>query len=427
MDKSKAPMASLVDALNDVKEHIYDGPPLVNTFLNELNEDAASELDGNPKKRKYINHQKLELDYLRKKVEEMEKQMKILGSMQQEQVVSGTQWKDMAQEQRYQMQLAMMENARLKAALQDELTFAETLAGIVQKRPKVLQLPTTKDHNWKEFKLVADATERSAAFTAIADREYNKVLNMYLQRQIQENHTIKSTTVKYLDDGANPGIVIESFNRLAFPHVPFRMIGQAIWSFLNADHVNDSSASDSFEKLATIEENMVYMKSRWHISSENVAESRLVIKRFVEDSREIVVWRNIIEDAKIPLDPLAITFNGSGWAIVEHTSDEGATLQFFTEISTPLTQAPRLVASPSAGELQIAAADASLAFPNQIADLDTDYQVGAFTDSILSAYRNAYRRFESASMRLLSNMQNEDLLLKSLDQFVELMDFDTTH
>ncbi|KDO18248.1 hypothetical protein SPRG_16369 [Saprolegnia parasitica CBS 223.65] len=397
-----------------------------------LRGDAPPADDGQPRKRKYVNHQKLELDYLRKKVEEMEKQMAILGSMQTETVLAGAQWQDMAKDQQLQMQLAIMENARLKAALQDELAFAETLAGIVQKRPKVLQLPTTKDSNWQEFKLVADATERAAAFTAIADREYNKVLNLYLQRQLHETHTVKSTTVKYLDDGVRPGIVIESFNRLAFAHVPFRMLGHAIWSFLNADHVNDAAnGSDSFENLGSPEDNMVYMKSRWQISPGTVAESRLVIKRFIEETREIVVWRNIIEDALLPFDPLAITFNGSGWAIVEQTADNGSTLQFFTEISTPLTQTPPLLASPSPDELLLenvlapepALSASMLAVPRMETDVGDNYQVGAFTDSILSAYRNAYRRFEAASMRLLSNMQHEDLLLSSLDQIVELVDF----
>ncbi|OQR93965.1 hypothetical protein ACHHYP_02003 [Achlya hypogyna] len=411
---------------------VLAGMASTSSFLDELikAEDAEHATDGGAKKRKYVNHQKLELDYLRKKVEEMEKQMEILGSMQTAQVMGGTQWKDMAKEQQLQMQLAVMENARLKAALQDELRFAETLAGIVQKRPKVLELPTTKDSTWREFKLVADAAERATAFTAIADREYNKVLNLYLARQIQETHTVKSTTVKYLDDGVAPGIVIESFNRLAFNLVPFRMLGHAIWSFLNADHVNDVAGSDSFEKLATLDETMVYMKSRWQISAGHVAESRLVIKRFVEETREIVVWRNIIEDALLPLDPLAITFNGSGWAIVEQTNDGGSTLQFFTEISTPLTQTPPLLASPSPDELQLdVAAPAApmpasmLAVPRLDTEVETGYQVGAFTDSILSAYRNAYRRFEAASMRLLSNMQHEDLLLSSLDQIVELVDF----
>jgi hypothetical protein len=61
---------------------------------------------------------------------------------------------------------------------------------------------------------------------------------------------------------------------------------------------------------------MVYMKSRWQISESLMAESRLVVKRFMHGtSQEIVVWRNIIEDAHMPLDAAALTFSGSGWYV----------------------------------------------------------------------------------------------------------------
>ncbi|CAK4124396.1 unnamed protein product [Aphanomyces euteiches] len=285
--------------------------------LSEDSLDDSSSTSG--KKRKYVNRQKLELEYLREKVEALQKQMEILGSMQTNQQQTGSEWKDLAAEQKMQTQMAFLENARLRAALQEELAFAETLAGIVRKKPKVLDLPTTKDLQWREFKLVDDPEDRAVAFSAIPDREYNKVINTLLQRDADtaSKKTVKSTTVKYLDDGVVPGIVIESFNRLTFPGVHFHILGFALWSFINGD-IGDVTAapgmsSDTFEKLATLGDNIVYMKSRWRISESLFAESRLLIKRFVEESRQIVVWRNIIDDSLIPLDPNALTFHGSGW------------------------------------------------------------------------------------------------------------------
>ncbi|KAF0725067.1 hypothetical protein Ae201684_016465 [Aphanomyces euteiches] len=381
--------------------------------LSEDSLDDSSSTSG--KKRKYVNRQKLELEYLREKVEALQKQMEILGSMQTNQQQTGSEWKDLAAEQKMQTQMAFLENARLRAALQEELAFAETLAGIVRKKPKVLDLPTTKDLQWREFKLVDDPEDRAVAFSAIPDREYNKVINTLLQRDADtaSKKTVKSTTVKYLDDGVVPGIVIESFNRLTFPGVHFHILGFALWSFINGD-IGDVTAapgmsSDTFEKLATLGDNIVYMKSRWRISESLFAESRLLIKRFVEEGRQIVVWRNIIDDSLIPLDPNALTFHGSGWAMVEHDVNS-TVIQFFTEISTPLTQVavvPAPLSPPSDDEND--------------AVVDSQFQVGTFTDSILSAYRNAYRRFENASMRAWSKMQQDQTasLLTNLDAFLQ--------
>jgi hypothetical protein len=223
-----------------------DGIPcldLEQTFSEDNGVDDNNKT-GSSKKRKYINRQKLELDYLRKKVEEMQKQLEFLESMQRNQVQNGSQWKDEAKEQQRHAHEAMLENVRLKTAIQEELTFAESLAGIVQKRPKVLTLLTTKDDHWKEYKIAcSDANGRRAAFSEIADREYHKVLRSLLfhghhhDDQFTVKNTVKkSTTVKYFDDdGESPGIAIESFNRLQFQHVHFRMLGFAIWRFMNGD------------------------------------------------------------------------------------------------------------------------------------------------------------------------------------------------
>ncbi|ETV82821.1 hypothetical protein H257_04601 [Aphanomyces astaci] len=394
--------------------------------LDDGSSSSSTTAAGLGKKRKYVNRQKLELEYLRDTVDALQKQMDFLGNMQANQQQTGSEWKDLAAEQQLQAQLAFVENARLRTALQEELAFAETLAGIVRKKPKVLDLPSTSNNAWRDFKLVADIEARNTAIHAIADREYNKVLHNVLQSDAADStspstahQTVKSTTVKYLDDGIVPGIVIESFNRLMFPHVPFHILGHALWSFLNGDigDVSHAASGSSFDQLDSVGDDVVYMKSRWRIGNHNAhsadkelhAESRLLIKRYVEPSRQIVVWRNIIEDALLPLDASALTFHGSGWAMVEHDT-AGTIVKFFTEISTPLTHA---TSSPSVASAGFLAAGSSghaddAAMLTSVSD-DASFQVGRFTDSILSAYRNAYRRFEHASMQAWSQMQKADV------------------
>ncbi|ETW10287.1 hypothetical protein H310_00629 [Aphanomyces invadans] len=404
-----------------------DAAGLENVLSEESLDDGSSSSTtsgGLGKKRKYVNRQKLELEYLRDTVDALQKQMDFLGNMQANQLQSGSEWKDLAAEQQMQTQLAFMENARLRAALQEELAFAETLAGIVRKKPRVLDLPSTASNALRDFKLVADVEARHTAIHAIADREYNKVLHSILQSESADRsspaaQTVKSTTVKYLDDGVVPGIVIESFNRLMFPHVPHHILGYALWSFLNGDigDVTHAASGSSFERLASVGDDVVYMKSRWRIGNHHsdsadkdlYAESRLLIKRFMEDTRHIVVWRNIIEDALVPLDATALTFHGSGWAMVEQHTD-GTIVTFFTEISTPLTHATVSPTHVNASGVLGASTptDALTTAEDALVDEDTSFQVGRFTDSILSAYRNAYRRFEHASMQAWRQMQKAD-------------------
>jgi hypothetical protein len=98
--------------------------------------------------------------------------------------------------------------------------------------------------------------------------------------------------------------------------------------------------------------------------------------------------------------------------------NERATLTFFTEISTPLRQQQQVdvpIRMPSDVNTTMTnvvphhyhhhapfhgVAQHQMPFKSE-SDI---FQVGTFTDSILSAYRNAYRRFERASMDMWSSM-----------------------
>lgn len=103
--------------------------------------DTASEAEtiSSSRANPYKNRQKLELEYLKAKVRELEKELRRLEQENDEKLVGvgDSVWRRVAQQQSIERQKALSENAKLKHQLEEQIKFSKSLKKVIRKRPNL--------------------------------------------------------------------------------------------------------------------------------------------------------------------------------------------------------------------------------------------------------------------------------------------------
>lgn len=101
----------------------------------ELVENANSHRSGAPKSR-----QKQELEYLKAKVRELERELRRVEQANDERLVEvgDSLWQRVAQQQSIERQKSLSENAKLKEQLEAQLKFSKSLEKFIKKRPSLV-------------------------------------------------------------------------------------------------------------------------------------------------------------------------------------------------------------------------------------------------------------------------------------------------
>ncbi|OQS04544.1 hypothetical protein THRCLA_03228 [Thraustotheca clavata] len=300
---------------------------------------SSPETDESQRKRRHVarlatirtqrhrKKQQEELVYLKRKVQELQTQLEELPSPPNSSTESTSKWERLARDERKRQYDVMQENSKLKAALEEQVKFAECLVDIIKKRPRLTVLSDSAHDQWQFLKLVAEPKARRAAFHAIADREYAKVDSAFIEAGIVDVTDFSRKDVPKLKDNGDIEIHGTICGRLS---VPFSIVLEAAWEVLRGA-VEMKKLKGEYTIIDEIDDSTAYVESKWYHTAVN-SQSRLIVKKYMEPNKRcVIVSRSIYEDEAIPLDPNYATCNEVSWLSVDAEDNGEVTARFFTK------------------------------------------------------------------------------------------------
>ncbi|OQR90888.1 aldo-keto reductase [Thraustotheca clavata] len=335
----EVPMATNVQIdLGDLMAGLSDGENEEDDATSEPSESSASEKDSSPKlapvnlkrkmqlaqaSKKHRLRQKDELSYLRDKVMNLNSQLSMLQKIKELEGEHGSQWEQLARSQFLERQKAHQENAKLKAALEEQLKFAEALQSMIQKKPR-LSFPSMIDNEeWKLSKLSKDRDARRHAMKMIMDKQY-ELLNGILVRSglFDPKEEIKQSKIS-----ARPSEETISIDFIRFHTLPwdYELVAEATWQVCTtniADEIkNVGDLLEAVDNDTRYCEKIMCQQGRTECpffgrSRANVI-GQVLFKRFFEKDRIVIVWKAIMEDELYPRDPMTLLANQQAWVVIE--------------------------------------------------------------------------------------------------------------
>ncbi|OQS04549.1 hypothetical protein THRCLA_03227 [Thraustotheca clavata] len=263
-------------------------------------EEKRSVLPATRRTQRHRKRHQDELAFLKSKVKELTEHLQILQHVKELEADSEPccEWKKLAQNEKKREQEVMSENRRLKDAIEEQVKFAEYLVTILEKKPRLGLLSPGLADQWQMLKLVAEPTARAAAFHAIADREYAKVESVMIEGNLIDRQEESHSYIPKLINGV---LEVQTAVFILYP-VHYNLLAEASWRVLRGSIELDpmTGIHASYQLLHEIDPNTVYISSMWHYSGGGY-QARMIVKRYIEENRQIIISRSIHEDELHPL------------------------------------------------------------------------------------------------------------------------------
>ncbi|CAK4081818.1 unnamed protein product [Aphanomyces euteiches] len=197
-------------------------------------------------------------------------------------------WERAARDQLYAKSKALCENEQLRAHVEENATFIEEMTRALQKRPRLSLNSHSED--WKAYKLAAQASLRTAAIHAIADRQYALLDTVFIKSGLFENS--EEVIREELMNQTSGSVLFERVYHVPLA-APFRLIGAE-------------------ESLEIIDPYTVYRAYR-NVDKTAAAYANMIYKYYVEADREVCVWRSVLKDELMPHMTQGTVHDQWGW------------------------------------------------------------------------------------------------------------------
>ncbi|KAG9407465.1 hypothetical protein AC1031_002186 [Aphanomyces cochlioides] len=268
--------------------------------------------DANCKKRSRINYQKEELLRLRRQVEELKHELKVVSESKRQ---CKSIWAVAARHERREIQRAKEEQEQLQTAVNERAAFIAYMKRMLAKKARYAASPPCL----QELKLVAQASLRTAAIHAIAGRQRRRQVHTFIQAGVlaQEEDLFRATLIVLPDNRQGVRVI----NHLNLP-VPYRVAAQACWRATCGD-LRPSAPPNASETLERIDERTIYERFRQPCRGGVTAISNTIRKYFEDDDVDMLVWRSVLEDALEPHMFKGVVDDMAGWMVCRpHPDDE---------------------------------------------------------------------------------------------------------
>ncbi|EQC28694.1 hypothetical protein SDRG_13569 [Saprolegnia diclina VS20] len=349
---------------------------------------SCSEADSPPKadmaKPKKINEsrkrQREELEFLRVRVEELEKHLGVLQQVKAIETESETPWQKLAHQMRIDKQNAVLENEKLKQELEEQIEFGKTLQAILRKRPKLSSLPTLDSDQWKLYRLVKEPMTRAHAVYEILQQQLAAFPGAMVESGLVDTEADMLLTrpklSRYLDDQ----LITETIWCHNFPY-DYRFVTRCMWALM----ANPSQYEyTGFSLLETFDDDTKYICTIGKLDNLLTSQCRFLMRRLSEPGREIFLIRSILEDELMPHDKTALINNKSAWFVLEPTPGGGCRLKFYQKATLPMMQSQLFLQHPKFKK------------PGS-----PYYRVGNITDAIMTSLREMVKGFKGALVHVL--------------------------
>ncbi|OQR95521.1 hypothetical protein ACHHYP_00083 [Achlya hypogyna] len=293
--------------------------PTVGINSGNSNDESSPKPVRRRTKRRPHGRPKEELAYLRDKHDELKKQLDALHANSHP--VTATPWQARAVHQIKGARRALRENARLKELLTEQLQVIDALERVLKKRP---QLSTYQASEAWRYAILGVA-ERAQSIEQILAEQLERLESLWvyhglfvaLERGEEMRKSVMQSTV------ADGSLQLLSCATFTMP-LDYCAMSDVIWNLkVGAD------APSSIEVLERFGPDICYYRevTTLNAATQPTMESRTVVQRFVRPTHIVFVWRTILEDQAVPLDPNRLINNLSGWSVVHAKSETECVLQ----------------------------------------------------------------------------------------------------
>ncbi|ETW05253.1 hypothetical protein, variant [Aphanomyces invadans] len=223
-------------------------------------------------------------------------------------------WKQAADQERLACKRAIAENTQLQHAIREQATFIDRMQKVIVKKPRIAAIATEAEA-WKSCKLVAHRPLRIAAIHAIADRQLSRMQSALIQAGVFNELNDKFfARAQPVNDNQ---LVMTFVSHVRIP-APYRTVAASCWQAL-AEAQDPSLPDGASEECEMVDPNTVYRRFTQVVDS-IPAHSNVIRKYYPDGHQDVIVWRNVLEDALAPHLSLGAIDNEWGWYCADSTA-----------------------------------------------------------------------------------------------------------
>lgn len=232
-------------------------------------------------------------------------------------------WEELAGRQRHRREAAERYNMRLKLAVERQRKVAESLTDLLRKRSSQLETECSSlvSSAWTQPRVIhvmdfhGDAGEFEGLFRRL-DTAYHELDAVFEANGLARMETSSSDV--HLREGAD-GKYLEFFTNKVLPFGQ-RATGEAIWDHykgldkhLGSGYLYEKTAKDFGEPYTLMEE---FTKEIYSNNARADVRMKQVVRRFVEQDRDLVVWVTSVSPVEIKHKILrGLTYHIRGYAV----------------------------------------------------------------------------------------------------------------
>lgn len=213
--------------------------------------------------------------------------------------------------------------------------------------------------------MVSDRAKRIEAMHAMADRDYENLSSILLETSLgalnSEFHGMRindgnvisldsneaSVAQTSFQSGLGTGLEIEVLRHYTCPEIPFQTLAETYWSVFGGQGAAELTRLQLIEK---IDDNLMYVQ----LLEPNpvtiggpMKQTNLVMKRYRERNRHVILWRGVLDDELYPLRAGYIRAADNGWFILEDRTPMGSDqpkndVKFVVKIRPPVSTTDHL-------------------------------------------------------------------------------------
>ncbi|KAF0697882.1 Aste57867_11465 [Aphanomyces stellatus] len=332
-----------------IMEDVFD--PEADTALDDLlalggdtdrgDSSPPSHTDETKPKRKRTT-QKQEITFLKTKQRDLATQ---LDDLKRKLTTSSTvsPWEGRAKDQMQAAQRAMMDNTALRTLLQDQLKTMQALERLLKKKPRLELSPNVGADEWRQWRLETDVDHRLQAMKAITDHMVDRLDSEFIQHGVFDLHAGQSG----LSLTTRHNVLWFDFFQSMVLDVPYEAAADVFWavsSFQGPYEAATSVLQTRGDLLLEVHsgsgDRMAYLRTHSTAFLEDGrvlfrSEGRWVVRRIVQATRTVIVYRSILDDALVPHDTNQWRDNLEGWITLERCpTDATKTIHRYIHEST---------------------------------------------------------------------------------------------
>ncbi|KAF0688800.1 Aste57867_19622 [Aphanomyces stellatus] len=299
---------------------VQQAPPSPYTTSSEPS--AASKDTSLPRvgaRNRFQYRQRQELKALREQVQVLKSQLAAEASTRKTAVSrkrEASPWEMAARDELLERNRAVAENKHLKDAVEEQSTFVEQMKKMLMKKPRLMAAsidPTSEA--WQEYKLAATTSLRVASIHAIADRQFRRLQNAFIQAGLFQSPALRIADAAPRVQG--DGTILMEFKRRFTLPVPLHVGGPAAWRVMQS---YAPVCTDAHYTTEDIDSRTVYQTFSQHVRGLDL-HSNAIRKYYPADTRHVIVWRNVLEDALLPHMSRGSVNNEWGWMVGEPVAE----------------------------------------------------------------------------------------------------------